>query len=67
MGAWLAVSVGGEEELATDESQMHTDSRSPFCKLANPASYVACSWDLSIEEPGGIIGLHFSSGIWIRF
>jgi uncharacterized protein with ATP-grasp and redox domains len=50
MGAWLAVSVGGEEELATDEIQMHTDSLVPFCKLANPSSYVACSWDLATEE-----------------
>jgi len=23
----------------------------PFCKLANPASYVACDWDLRLDEP----------------
>jgi len=31
---------------------MHADQRSPFCKLANPASYIACSWDLSTDEAG---------------
>jgi type II pantothenate kinase len=52
MGAWVAVSVGGEEELAADENQMHTDSLVPFCKLADPVSYVACSWDLTTDTAG---------------
>lgn len=30
----------------------NTDSLVPFCKLANPNSYIACSWDLSTEEVG---------------
>ncbi len=25
---------------------------SPFCKLADPTSYVACSWDLTLDEAG---------------
>jgi damage-control phosphatase, subfamily II, stand-alone protein len=31
---------------------MHTDSLVPFCKLANPSSYVACSWDLTTDATG---------------
>ena len=26
--------------------------RSPFVKLANPSTYIACSWDLSIDSAG---------------
>ncbi|MBV8782078.1 MAG: DUF89 family protein [Phycisphaerae bacterium] len=29
-----------------------TDAMEPFCLLADPASYVACSWDLNIDDLG---------------
>jgi damage-control phosphatase, subfamily II, stand-alone protein len=29
-----------------------SQERVPFCKLANPAGYVACSWDLATDEAG---------------
>lgn len=44
MGARMAISLGGKEKVAVPLV--------PFCKLADPAKYVACSWDLTADEAG---------------
>ncbi|HEY8668098.1 MAG TPA: hypothetical protein VIL86_15730, partial [Tepidisphaeraceae bacterium] len=34
-------------------------SRRPFCKLADPNTYVACSWDLTADEIGRLHWVEF--------
>jgi bifunctional damage-control phosphatase, subfamily II, fusion protein len=38
--------------MATDRNQKHAGKLEPFCKLSDPARYVACSWDLTVDNKG---------------
>jgi len=37
---------------ATDRLPPTTAMREPFCKLADPATYVACDWNLTVDPAG---------------